>query len=133
MSDLIPSPVLLAILQNQINKAVDKINKDLDKWISVSSTDVQLDSRFNVDYWEMEYNDKLKLLWFVVRLNPTETISGQIRKLFVLPRNVKEGALVNSDSGRDCFFHEEGLFVQGPNKTWTQNTNYRFSALLKIE
>ena len=128
MSDSIPTPVLLTILQNKINNAVYGLNE----WISVSSIEAKLDSRFNANKWEMSYNDKLKLLWFVVQVNPSESITGSIHPLFIFPRTISDGAVVNSEIGRSCIVNGEGLMVKG-SETWNKNISYRFSGMLKIK
>lgn len=103
-----------------------------DGWVGVTSEEAQLDSRFNVNFWSMSYNEKLKLLYFSIRVNPKEAVSGQINALFVFPKKIDENALIQNETGRNCLVYSNSLLIQGSN-TWSQGTNYRFSGMLKLK
>lgn len=101
-----------------------------DGWVDVTFTDASLDERFSVNSWHMMYNEKLGLLWFAVRVAPTEAVSGQI-PLFTFPKSVIENQMVLNESGRVAFSYGGKLLITGSN-TWAQGTNYRFSGMLKL-
>lgn len=103
-----------------------------DGWVAVSATEANLDSNFNVNMWSMHYNEKLKLLHFMIRVNPTEAVSGQINALFTFPKKVEGNDLIMSETGRNCIVYSNGLLIQGSG-TWAAGTNYRFSGMLKLK
>ena len=116
------------VIENYFSIRNDDIS--LDNWISVSSQDVELDARFNVAKWDMWYNENLKLLWFMIRVNPSENVSGAF-DLCNMPRHIVEGALVQSEIPRTVMIYANKLRVMGTG-IWNQGTNYRFSGMFKL-
>lgn len=100
-------------------------------WVNVTSAEASLDARFSINKWDMQYNEKLGLMWFAVRVAPTEAISGQIQ-LFTFPKSVTENQMVLNESGRVAFSYGGQLLITDSG-TWAQGTNYRFSGMLKLK
>ena len=115
-----------------IRNYFDVRNDDVsDGWVNVTSAEASLDARFSINKWDMQYNEKLGLLWFAVRVAPTEAVSGQLA-LFTFPKSVFENQIVPNESGRIAFSYNGNLLITGSN-TWSANTNYRFSGMLKLK
>jgi len=115
-----------------IRNYFDVRNDDVsDGWVNVTSAEASLDVRFSINKWDMQYNEKLGLLWFAVRVAPTEAVSGQLT-LFTFPKSVFEEQIVPNESGRIAFSYNGNLLITGSN-TWSANTYYRFSGMLKLK
>ncbi len=106
----------------------DDVSQD---WLTLTKEDVNLDSRFNVNAWRMSYSMKQRLVAFTIRINPKVDISGQINPIFVFPFTIDGDFLIQNETGRNCLIYDNGLLLQGSG-TWTAETNYRFSGVLKI-
>lgn len=108
-------------------------NDDItDEWTELTSSDVNLDSRFNIVSWNMAYNKKLKLVQFAIRINPKEAISGAL-DIFTFPFGVVDGVLIpNETTSRKSMTHSNSLSLYGSD-TWAAGTNYRFSGVLKMQ
>jgi hypothetical protein len=78
----------------------------------------------------MQYNEKLGLLFFAIRVAPTEAVSGQVQ-LFTFPKAVIENQIVPNESGRNAFPYNGKLLINGSG-TWAQDVKYRFSGMLKL-
>lgn len=116
----IPSKAIL----NYFNVRNDDVS---DKWINVSSTDAELDSRLSVVGWDMRYNPKTKIFAFSARLTATEEISGSfiLCKIPVhLVTNVF-GTLITNESGKNMLFYNNGVLCQ--TSTWASGTSYRMT------
>ena len=114
-----------------IRNYFDVRNDDVsDGWVNVTSAEASLDARFSINKWDMQYNEKLGLLFFAVRVAPTEEVSGQVQ-LFTFPKAVIENQIVPNESGRIAFSYNGKLLLNGSN-TWSAGTNYRFSGMLKL-